>query len=51
MVTQIAFGANYRLGGKNQTMAHEDLILRRAIFELDGKTIVDNGRIIPEELQ
>lgn len=48
---QIAFGANYRLGGKNKTMAHEDLILRRAKFELDGKTIVDDGRIIPEELR
>jgi 2,5-dihydroxypyridine 5,6-dioxygenase len=47
---QIAFGANYRLGGKNQTMAHEDLILRRATFELDGKTIVEDGRIIPDEL-
>ena len=48
---QIAFGANYRLGGKNKTMAHEDLILRRATFELDGRTIVDDGRIIPEELR
>jgi 2,5-dihydroxypyridine 5,6-dioxygenase len=48
---QIAFGANYRLGGKNQTMAHEDLVLRRARFELDGQTIVENGRIIPEELR
>lgn len=48
---QIAFGANYRLGGKNKTMAHEDLILRRAKFELDGQTIVDDGRIIPEELR
>ena len=48
---QIAFGANFRLGGKNKTMAHEDLILRRAKFELDGQTIVDDGRIIPEELR
>ena len=48
---QIAFGANYRLGGKNQTMAHEDLILRRATFELDGKIIVEDGRIIPDELR
>ena len=47
---QIAFGANYRLGGKNQTMAHEDLILRQARFELDGDVIVDDGRIIPQEL-
>lgn len=48
---QIAFGANYRLGGKNKTIAHEDLILRRAKFELDGQTIVDDGKIIPEELR
>ena len=48
---QIAFGANYRLGGKNQTMAHEDLILRRATFELDGKIIVEDGRILPDELR
>ena len=48
---QIAFGANYRLGGKNRTMAHEDLILRRAKFELDGRVIVDDGRILPEELR
>lgn len=48
---QIAFGANYRLGGKNRTMAHEDLILRRARFELDGQVIVDDGRILPEELR
>jgi 2,5-dihydroxypyridine 5,6-dioxygenase len=48
---QIAFGANYRLGGKNQTMAHEDLILRRATFELDGKIIVEDGRIILDELR
>jgi 2,5-dihydroxypyridine 5,6-dioxygenase len=48
---QIAFGANYRLGGKNRTLAHEDLILRRAKFELDGQVIVDDGRILPEELR
>jgi 2,5-dihydroxypyridine 5,6-dioxygenase len=48
---QIAFGANYRLGGKNKTMAHEDLILRRAKFELDGKTVVEDGRILPEEIR
>jgi 2,5-dihydroxypyridine 5,6-dioxygenase len=48
---QIAFGSNYRLGGKNKTMAHEDLILRRAKFELDGQVIVDDGKIIPEKLR
>jgi len=48
---QVAFGANYRLGGKNKTMAHEDLVLRRANFYLDGKLVVEDGRIIPEELK
>jgi len=48
---QVAFGANYRLGGRNQTMAHEDLILRRATFELDGKIVVEDGRIVPDELK
>lgn len=48
---QIAFGANYALGGKNTTLAHEDLILRRAAFHLDGEMIVDDGKIIPEELR
>ena len=48
---QIAFGANYALGGRNTTLAHEDLILRRAAFHLDGEMIVDDGKIIPEELR
>jgi len=48
---QVAFGANYRLGGKNQTMAHEDLVLRRATFELDGRVVVKDGQIVPEELR
>jgi 2,5-dihydroxypyridine 5,6-dioxygenase len=48
---QIAFGANYALGGNNTTLAHEDLILRRAAFHLDGDLIVNDGRIIPEELR
>lgn len=48
---QVAFGANYRLGGKNQTFAHEDLVLRRASLELDGRTVVEDGRIVPEDLR
>jgi 2,5-dihydroxypyridine 5,6-dioxygenase len=48
---QIAFGANYALGGKNTTRAHEDLILRRASFYLDDELIVENARIVPEELK
>jgi 2,5-dihydroxypyridine 5,6-dioxygenase len=48
---QIAFGENYSLGGENKTHAHEDLVLRRATFELDGEIIVDNGDIVPQELR
>jgi len=48
---QIAFGANYALGGKNTTRAHEDLILRRASFYLDDALIVEDGGIVPEELR
>jgi leucyl aminopeptidase (aminopeptidase T) len=42
---------NYSLGGKNKTHAHEDLVLRRATFELDGKVVVENGEIVPEEVK
>ena len=48
---QIAFGENYSLGGKNKTHAHEDLVLRRATFELDGEIVVDDGDIVPAELR
>jgi 2,5-dihydroxypyridine 5,6-dioxygenase len=48
---QIAFGENYSLGGKNKTKAHEDLVLRKATFELDGVVIVQDGEILPKELQ
>jgi len=48
---QIAFGENYSLGGKNKTHTHEDLVLRRATFELEGKVVVESGEIVPEELK
>lgn len=48
---QIAFGANYQLGGKNKTLAHEDLVLRRATFKLDGRLVIEDGHIIPDELK
>lgn len=48
---QIAFGANYALGGMNTTKAHEDLIMRRATFYLDEKVVVENGEIVPEDLR
>jgi 2,5-dihydroxypyridine 5,6-dioxygenase len=48
---QIAFGENYSFGGENKTKAHEDLVLRKATFELDGVVIVKDGEILPEELR
>lgn len=48
---QIAFGANYALGGRNRTPAHEDLILRRADFFLDETEVVRSGVIVPDELK
>lgn len=48
---QIAFGANYALGGQNKTKAHEDLIMRHATFYLDGKVVVEGGEIVPEDLR
>ena len=48
---QIAFGENYSFGGRNKTKAHEDLVLRKTTFELDGAVIVKDGEIIPEELR
>ena len=48
---QIAFGANYALGGKNTTAAHEDLIMRKANLYLDEAEVVCDGVIVPEELK
>jgi 2,5-dihydroxypyridine 5,6-dioxygenase len=48
---QIAFGANYALGGKNTTAAHEDLIMRKANLYLDEAEVVRDGVIVPEELK
>lgn len=47
----IAFGANYALGGKNTTMAHEDLILRKANLCLDETEVVRDGVIVPDDLK
>ena len=42
----IAFGANILrfLGGKNQSRAHIDVVMRKADFLLDGELIVEGGR-------
>ena len=46
---QIAFGANYRLGGKNDYGARRSDPAPREI-QLDGQTVVDDGRIILEAI-
>ncbi len=42
----IAFGANILrfLGGRNQSRAHIDVVMRKADFLLDGELIVEQGR-------
>ena len=44
----IAFGANILrfLGGKNQSRAHIDIVMRKADFLLDDELIVENGQFV-----
>jgi 2,5-dihydroxypyridine 5,6-dioxygenase len=50
---QIAFGSNFlkMLGGKNVTAAHIDIPCRNHTIFVDDRLIVENGKIVPEELQ
>ncbi|MGA2627923.1 MAG: aminopeptidase [Candidatus Bathyarchaeia archaeon] len=41
----IALGNNSKLGGKNKTTLHIDLVFRQACVELDGKTILKEKRL------
>jgi leucyl aminopeptidase (aminopeptidase T) len=41
----IALGDNTRLGGKNSAPLHVDLVFRRALVELDGHTLLKQGRL------
>lgn len=44
-----SLGPNTELGGNNDTACHLDIPLRKATLKLDGKTIVENGKMaIPE---
>lgn len=49
---QIAFGSNFMrmLGGKNHTAAHIDIPCRNHSFYVDDRLIVDEGRIVAEEI-
>lgn len=48
----IAFGSNILrfLGGKNQSRAHIDIVMRKADFLLDGEPIVEQGEFVHPEL-
>jgi len=46
-----SMGPNTEVGGKNDTQCHIDLPMRNCTLTLDGKTIVDKGRIVPEEMR
>ncbi|WP_108259602.1 M29 family metallopeptidase [Mangrovicoccus ximenensis] len=44
-----SLGPNTELGGKNDTMCHLDMPLRKTSLSLDGVTVIDKGRVaIPE---
>jgi len=49
----VAYGRNIfpGSGGINDTVAHGQVILRNCNFSIDGQTIVEKGRIVPEKLR
>jgi len=46
----VGIGENRDLGGKNVAGIHCDIALRRARMELDGKAVVEDGRILDPAL-
>jgi 2,5-dihydroxypyridine 5,6-dioxygenase len=44
-------GPNLELGGKNDTPCHLDIPLRNCTLRLDGTPIIENGRLVPQELR
>ncbi|MHA6729701.1 leucyl aminopeptidase [Devosia sp. A369] len=46
-----SLGPNTELGGTNDTACHLDIPLRNASLSLDGRVIVENGKIVIPELQ
>lgn len=46
-----SLGPNSELGGNNDTACHIDLPMRDCSLTLDGRPIVDRGRIVPEEMR
>jgi 2,5-dihydroxypyridine 5,6-dioxygenase len=46
-----SLGPNTELGGKNDTACHLDMPMRNCSLFLDGKPIVENGKIVVEEMR
>ncbi len=44
-------GPNTEVGGSNDTMCHLDIPLKGCTLALDNLTIVENGRIVPEDMR
>jgi 2,5-dihydroxypyridine 5,6-dioxygenase len=46
-----SLGPNTEVGGDNDTACHLDMPMRNCNLYLDGKPIVEKGRIVPKEMQ
>jgi 2,5-dihydroxypyridine 5,6-dioxygenase len=46
-----SLGPNTEVGGDNDTACHLDMPLRNCNLYLDGKPVVEKGRIVPKEMQ
>ena len=44
-------GPNTEVGGDNDTLCHIDIPLKGCTLTLDGEIIVDQGRIVPEDMR
>ena len=44
-------GPNTEVGGDNDTLCHIDIPLKGCTLTLDNRTIVENGRVLPEEMR
>jgi hypothetical protein len=47
---QIAFGANYGIGGKNDVAAHEDIVMRHCTFWIGDRPVLEDERLVESEL-
>jgi 2,5-dihydroxypyridine 5,6-dioxygenase len=46
-----SLGPNTEVGGTNDTACHLDMPMRNCSLFLDGKPIVEKGRIVPGEMR